>query len=154
MKKAIQRSLLAAFGVALLSGGVGASTTIASGALCRPLSGSSYAYVNAGIGILNTGSSSIHVSCTIPMDNTALGSTVNFTMYVKDNSSSNFSCAPYVYNQDGSLLASGAAMTTTGTGNKTLTGSATVAGNVNTNVYAIQCTVPGSSSQIFTAKAS
>jgi hypothetical protein len=153
MTKRFQRSLLAGLGIALLSGALFASNTIASGTLCRPLSASSYAYPNAGIGIINTGSSNIFVSCSIPMDNVALTNKVNFTMYVKDNSSSDFSCIPYIYDQDGNLLVSGAAMTATGTGAKTLTGTATVAANVNSNVYTIQCSMPGGSSQIYTAKA-
>lgn len=153
MKKLIQRALLAGFGVMLMSGAGLASTTITSAAICRPLAGSTYAYVNAGIGVINTGSSDIYMSCTVPMDSTALGSTVNFTVYAQDNSASNFSCIGYVYNQDGSLLSTGTTMSATGTGAKTLTGTASVPGNVNTNVYAIQCAIPGSNSQIFTVKA-
>jgi hypothetical protein len=153
VNKLIQRSLLAGFGIALLSGAGFASTTIAPGTLCRPLTGGSYSYPSPGVGIVNSGSSNLFVSCTVPMDNVALPNTVNFTMYVKDNSTSDFSCVPYVYDQNGSLLASGVAMTTTGTGAKTLTGTATVAANVNTNVYTIQCSMPGSGSQIYTQKA-
>jgi hypothetical protein len=144
---------MAGLGVALLSGGVFASTTITSAAICRPLAGSTYAFVNAGIGILNTGSSDIYVSCTVPMDNTALGNPVNFTVYAKDNSASDFSCIGYVYDQNGGLVATGTTMSATGTGAKTLTGTASVVGNVNTNVYAIQCALPGSNSQIYTVKA-
>lgn len=152
MKKLIQ-ALLAGLGVASLSAGVWASTTITSGTICRPLGGSTYGFVSAGIGIRNTGSSDIYVSCTVPMDDVALGNPVNFTVYANDNSTSDFSCVGYVYNQDGGSVASSGTMTATGTGAKTLTGSATVAGNVNTNVYAIQCAVPGNNSQIYTVKA-
>jgi hypothetical protein len=146
-------------GLALLSGDVFASAATVSGTHCKPLAGTTYAYDNTGIRNTGTpGSNTIVVSCPIPMDSAALGPTVSFRMRVLDNSTSTgFSCVPYVYSQSGSLLSSGATKTTgtSQTGAVTLGGSdwtATVSGNVNTNVYFIQCTMPGNSSIIYTQR--
>jgi hypothetical protein len=159
VKKLKQLSLLPLLGVAAVSGDVFASAATASGTHCKPLTGTTYAYDNTGIRNTGTpGSSTIVVSCPIPMDTTALGSTVSFRMRVFDNSfSTGFSCVPYVYSQSGSLIGSGATKTTgtSQTGAVTLGGSdwtATVSGNVNTNVYMIQCTMPGNSSIIYTQR--
>jgi hypothetical protein len=155
----MQVSSLPLLALALLPGDVLASAATVSGTHCKPLSGSTYAYDNTGIRNTGTpGSSTIVVSCPIPMDPTALGSTVSFRMRVLDNSTSTgFSCVPYVYSQSGSLVASGATKTTgtSQTGGVTLGGSdwtATVSGNVATNVYMIQCTMPGNSSIIYTQR--
>src|SRR5262245_21395653 len=155
----MQLSFLPLFALALLSGDVFASAATVSGTLCKPLSGTTFAYDNTGI--RNTAipsSNTITVSCPIPMDGTALGSTVSFRMRVLDNSTSTgFSCIPYVYNQSGSLVSAGATKTTgtLQTGTVTLGGSdwtATVSGNVATNIYTIQCTMPGNNSIIHTQR--
>jgi hypothetical protein len=159
VKQLLQLSSLPLLGLALLSGDVHASAATVSGTHCKPLTGATHAYDNTGIRNTGTpGSNTIVVSCPIPMDPTSLGSPVSFRMRVFDNSSSTgFSCVPYVYNQSGAVVASGATKTTgtTQTGNITLGGSdwtATVTGNVATNVYVIQCTMPGNSSIIYTAR--
>jgi hypothetical protein len=156
MNKLKQLSLLPLLGLGLLSGDVFASASTASGTHCKPLSGTNYAFDNTGIRNTGTpGNNTIVVACPIPVDTTALGSTVSFRMRVFDNSTSTgFSCTPYVYNQSGSAVASGATKTTgtSQTGSLTLGGAdwtASVPGNVNTNVYVIQCTMPGNSSIIY-----
>lgn len=168
MKKRTYLSFLPALGFALISGvsllsdDAGASPLTASGNHCKILFSGSYAYGNPStvIGIANTGSSNGTVSCLIPMDATALGSTVTFKLRVLDNSTTlGFTCTPYVVNQDGTIIASGATRSTTAAATGTLTiGAATpwtasVSGNVNTNLYAIQCAIPGSTSRIYTARA-
>jgi hypothetical protein len=158
VKKLVQLSFPPLVGLALLSGDVFASAATVSGTHCRPVLGSTYAYDTSGFqNTATSGSSTVTVSCTIPMDTTALGSTVTFRMQVIDNTSSGgFSCVPYVYSQSGSLLASGPVRTTSNAFVGSLwIGSfgnwqASVPGNVNTNVYTIQCTVPGQGSLIVT----
>ncbi len=158
MKDLMKFSFLPLLGLALLSGDVLASASTVSGTLCKPLAGTTFAYDNTGIRNTGSGASTIVVSCPITMDSTALGSTVSFRMRVLDNTgSAGFSCVPYVYSQSGSLLASGATKTTTNgqVGAVTLGGSdwtTGVAGNVNTNIYTIQCTMPGNNSIIYTQR--
>jgi hypothetical protein len=159
VKNLIRASYLLVLALGCLSGDVFASAATVSGTHCKPLSGSTYAFDNTGIRNTGTpGSSTIVVACPIPMDPTALGSTVSFRMRVFDNSfSTGFSCVPYVYSQSGSLVSSGTTKTTgtSQTGAVTLGGSdwtVTVAGNVSTNTYVIQCTMPGNSSIVYTQR--
>jgi hypothetical protein len=152
-------------GFSLLSDDASANPLTASGAHCKPLASGTYSYTDPAasgntIGITKTGSSSGTVSCLIPMDATALGSTVTFKLRVLDNSTTQgFTCTPYVVNQNGVIIASGATRTTTAAATGTLTIGAAVAwtasvpGNVNTNLYAIQCAIPGNNSRIYTARA-
>lgn len=157
MKKLEQLALL---GAALVSGDVLASATTASGTYCKLAYGSpnsTYAYMRDGIRNTGPGTSPITVACTIPMDNTALGSTVSFRMRVNDNAAAaGFSCVPYVYDQNGSVLSSGSPKTTTAAyvGTTTLGGGTTwqvpVVNNVSSNVYVIQCSMPGNNSIIYT----
>lgn len=158
MKQLEQVALLPLLGIALVTSDVFASAATVSGTHCRLVYGSpnsTYAYMRDGIRNTGAATSPITVACTIPMDKFALGSTVSFRMRVKDNTASaGFSCVPYVYNQSGSVIASGATKTTTNaqTGNLTLGGSdwtVAVSGNVNTNVYVIQCSMPGNTSIIY-----
>ena len=158
MKNLIKLSALPLLGLALLSGDVFASAATVSGTHCKILAGTTYAYDNTGIKNTGSGANTIVVSCPIPMDSTSLGSPVSFRMRVLDNTiNGGFSCVPYVYSQSGSTLSSGATKTTTNaqTGAVTLGGSdwtATVTGNVNTNIYTIQCTMPGNNSIIYTQR--
>jgi hypothetical protein len=158
MKNLAQLVLLPLLGIALLPGDVFGSPATASGTHCKLVYGSpnsTYAYQRDGIHNTGPSASPITVACTIPMDSTKLGSTVSFRMKVKDNSTSaGFSCVPYVYDQNGNLIGSGATMTTSAsqTGNVTLGGTnwtVSVPGNVNSNVYVIQCSMPGNTSIIY-----
>jgi len=162
MKKLEQLALLSLLGVALLSGDVLASSATASGTHCKLVYGSpntTYAIMRDGIRNTGSGGNPITVACTIPMDNTALASTVSYRMRVKDNTTAaGFSCVPYVYNQAGAVIASGSSRTTTAsqTGNITLGGTTwtvSVPGmQTNTNVYVIQCSMPGNTSIIYNAR--
>jgi hypothetical protein len=154
-----QLSLLPALGIALLSADVNAGASTASGTLCRPAVGTSVAY--GTVGVQNVGGIMGNVSCAVPMDDVALGSSVNFRVSVYDNSSTDsVSCAPYVVNEQGTTVATAAAKVTGvgATGAFTLTGTlgapwpGAVAGNVNTNMYAIQCQLPPGS-VIYTVRA-
>jgi hypothetical protein len=99
------------------------------------------------------------VSCIIPIDDTVLPNTVNFEMRVYDNSSvEGFDCAPMIINEVGNpaTTVTPGSKTTTGpnVGAFTLSGSwtaTTTTGNVNTNLYAIRCYVPGNGSIIYSA---
>jgi hypothetical protein len=145
---------------ALLSGDLNASPVTALGSHCRAVPGSVVQYLAYGIANLNTTTST--VVCPIPMDSSALGSTVTFRMRVTDlSTTAGFSCTPYVFSQDGNLAGVGAARTTgtSETGAITLAvqnnvnWTASVPGNVNTNMYSIRCTMPGNGSTIRTARA-
>lgn len=158
MKKLEQLLLMPLLGIALMPGDVFASAATASGTHCKLVYGSpnsTYAYQRDGIHNTGAGASPITVACTIPMDGTTLGSTVSFRMKVKDNTTSaGFSCVPYVYDQNGTLIGSGATLTTSAsqTGNVTLGGTGwtvSVPGNVNSNIYVIQCSMPGNASIIY-----
>jgi hypothetical protein len=162
VKTLVQASLLSAVGLVLLSGDVQAGAVTASALLCRPLTNPS-GFVYGTNGIANVSSNVELVTCIIPMDNQVLGSTVAFQMRVFDNSSTQgFSCAPTIINEVGNGTGgtdAGARTTTeafTGTSTLGVFGNwtATVSGsNVNTNVYAIQCSMPGNFSVIYSARA-
>ena len=159
MKKLWQLSMLAALGVASLSGDVKAGAATAAGALCRPLTSGSY--IAGTVSFTNTGSTGITVSCPIPMDNVALGSTVTFRVSANDASTTDgFTCIPYVHNENGTAIDDAGPRTSAFslTGLITLGGTgsgwtANVPGNVNTNMYAVQCYVPGNFSSINTVRA-
>lgn len=158
MKKLLQLSLFAALGIASLSSDVQAGSATAGGALCKPLSTGSY--IAGTVEFLNTGSSSMVVSCPVPMDSVKLGSTVIFRLRGKDlSSSAGFSCTAYVNNQNGSIVASVGPLSTdvAGTGTFTLGPgqgwSVSNLTNVDTNMYVIQCEVPGNFSTIYTVRA-
>ncbi len=162
MKTSVQTSLLSALGLVLLCGDVQAGAVTASALLCRPLTNVS-GFVYGTNGIANAASTAQVVTCIIPMDNQVLGSTVAFQMRVFDNSATEgFSCVPSIVNEVGNGAGGTGATerTTTAefTGSSTLgafgTWTATTAGaNVNTNVYAIQCSMPGNFSVIYSARA-
>jgi hypothetical protein len=158
-----QTSLLSALGLALLSGDVQAGAVTASGLLCRPLTNVNQ-FVYGTNGIANVGSTVEQVTCIIPMDNQVLGTTVTFQMRVFDNSSTHgFSCTPSIVTEVGNNAPGTPATPRTTaaslTGAVTLGGSggawsATLSGsNVNTNVYAISCSMPGNFSVIYSARA-
>lgn len=155
MERLAKLSFVPALLFVALSGDAFASPTTASANHCRPVTSGTYTY--GTVGIANLGTNNMTVACPIPMDATALGSTVSFRMRVTDNSTvGGFSCTPYVFTQDGSQLAAGAAKTTTGpqTGGVTFSSwTVSVPGNVNTNMYSIRCSIPGNFSVINTARA-
>lgn len=158
MKKLLQLSVPPALLLAFLSGDVHAGAATASGLFCRPLGDGPFNLEYRNFAFANLGSSSITVTCTIPMDSSALGTTVTFRMRVEDKSTSaGFSCVPYVVTEVAGQIGGSPARTTTAaqTGWFTLASSWTVSvpGNVNTNMYAIQCVVPGNGSTIFSARA-
>jgi hypothetical protein len=162
VKTLVQASLLSALGLVLLSGDVQAGAVTASALLCRPLTNpTNFAYGTQGFA--NVGSNIEQITCIIPMDNQVLGSSVSFQLRVFDNSSTQgFSCSPSIVNEVGNGTGgTGAGSRTTGdafTGSSTLGSAgawtATVSGsNVNTNVYAITCGMPGNFSVIYSARA-
>lgn len=149
-----QLSILPALGLALLSSDVNASASTASGTLCRLLavtSGVGIAYGTVGAQNSGSGPNLATFSCPVPMDDVALGSSVNFRVRVYNNSSTDVtSCTPFVNTENGGTAKTAAAKSTpagsigtftlTGTGFSPWPGS--VPGNVNTNMYAVQCTLP------------
>ncbi len=162
MKTLLQTSVLSALGFALLAGDVRAGAVTASANLCRPLT-NPQVFVYGTMGFANAGSNIEQISCIIPMDNQVLGSTVAFQRRVFDNSDTQgFSCAPAIISEvgNGTGGSSSGARTTTDVfvGASTLGQfggwTATVSGsNVNTNVYAITCSMPGNFSTIYSARA-
>jgi hypothetical protein len=163
VKALVQTSLLSALGFALLSGDAQAGAVTASALLCRPLTNVS-GFVYGTNGIANASSTAQVVTCIIPMDNQVLGSTVTFQLRVYDNSTTEgFSCTPSIVTEVGN--GAGGTGATPRTTTNAFTGSAslgasgaawtaTVSGsNVNTNVYAIQCSMPGNFSVIYSARA-
>lgn len=157
LRLAWQLSFLPALGLALFAADVNAGAATASGTLCRPLGLSVLAYGTVGAQNINGGP----VSCAVPMDDVALGSSVNFRVQVYDNSfTEGFSCVPSVVSESGATIKTAAAKTTPANqvGSFTLTGTVqapwpgSVSGNVNTNMYAMQCYVPPGS-VIYTVRA-
>jgi hypothetical protein len=163
MKKIWQLvSLVPALGFAVFcSGDVLAAGATANGNLCAPLAGS-FQYATVGVA---SGSDGSVTACAVPLDDQALPSSpsaVNFRAKVFDNSTTaGFSCIAYVHDRDGGLITSVGPRTTSvaGTGSTTfgtpggLAWTATVAGNVNTNLYTIQCTMPGNYSVLYSQNA-
>ena len=162
MKTLLQLSVLPALGFVLLSGDVHAVT--ASAAFCKPIIPSS-SFVYSAMGFANLSAANPNVgpppiTCLIPMDDAALGSNVSFQMRVYDNSvEEGFSCQAVVANEIGaSVVASSSGGQTSTTeafqGSATFSWSVTVSGtNVNTNMYAITCSMPGNFSVIYSARA-
>jgi hypothetical protein len=161
VKTLLQTSILSALGFALLSGDVHAGAVTASAMFCRPhVTATNFVY--GTMGFANVGSSAESVSCIIPMDNQVLGSSVAFQLRVFDNSTTEgFSCTPAIVNEIGNGTGgttSSRSTTAAFTGASTLGSfgnwTATVSGsNVNTNVYAINCMMPGNFSIIYSARA-
>jgi len=154
--------LVPGLGIALLcSGDVLAVGATANGNLCAPLLGT-FQYATVGIA---SGADGNIASCPVPLDDQALPSSpavVNFRTRVYDNSASGgFSCTAYVHNRDGAMITSAGPFTTSAAfiGGATFgtpggaAWTATVAGNVNTNLYTIVCTMPGNYSVLYSQNA-
>ena len=155
-------ALVPALGFAFFcSGDVLAVGATGNGNLCVPLLGS-FQYTTVGIA---SGADDNVAACPVPLDDQALPSSpssVNFRVRVYDNSTSaGFSCTAYVHDRDGNPITSVGPRTTSvsGTGGSTLGSpggtawTATVTGNVNSNLYTIQCTMPGNYSVLYSQHA-
>jgi len=158
VRKLLQSFLLAALGIAWHSSDVKAGNATAGGALCKPLTAGSY--IAGTVEFLNTGSAPMTVSCPVPMDSVKLGSTVAFRLRGRFlSSSTGFSCTAYVNNQNGSIVAGVGPLSTDGPGTGTFTlgpgqgWSVNIPSNVDTNMYVVQCEVPGNFSTIYTVRA-
>lgn len=156
MKRLAQLSSLPVLVFALLSADVHAGAATASGLFCRPNEPGNFEYKN--FAFVNNGANGVSVSCAIPMDNVVLGEEVTFRMRVEDKSNSDgFDCRPIITDELGGIVSSNLFWRTTGvseTGWFTLASNweVEVPGNVNTNMYAIYCAMPGNGSTIFSAR--
>lgn len=151
MKKLAYALLLSASGLVAASSDVWAGAT-ANGNQCVPLTGTSGVSFGSN-GIQNNNSTTISVSCPVEIDH-LLGATVTFRVSGFDNSSTqNFSCTGIANNQDASTVGTSAPMTALGTGAKVLTSSpTTVSPQSASNIYFVNCTMPGGGSVINTVR--
>lgn len=157
MKKLFQLSVLASgLGfVVFCSGDVLAGGATASGSLCVPVNTGAFVYPMSGIA---SGSDDQYTSCPIPLDDQALTNTVSFRLRGYDASpNGGYSCAGYVYDNNGNQVAVTALTKTTTAafvGATTFTSwTASVPGtNLNTNIYFIYCKIPGNYSTIYNVR--
>lgn len=158
VKTLVQLSVLPALGFAVFSGDVQAVT--ASADFCKAIAPSSnQVYSAMGFANLEDPPNGVAATCIIPTD-AALGPSVIFQLRVFDNDTTQeFSCSPAVHDEMGNDLLQNdpPSSQTTGVsfvGSATLNWTVTLPGpNVNTNTYAIFCTMPGNFSTIYSASA-
>ena len=138
-------TILTALGLGSIPSDVWAGAT-APGNGCTVLLGGTPNYGTTGLAN-NTGSTLV-VSCPIPMDH-ALGNTVTFRVYINDRSATEvLSCAGYVHDLNGGQLGSATPNMVCSNSqtecSELVSASTTVPSQSSSNVYSVQCTIPGS----------